>query len=72
MAIARAAGAPSDKGAGLLIFRKKGQRVEKGNVLMEIYADVETKCQRAKDLAIKLMPIEIEGMLIEKVTRKIV
>ena len=72
VAIARAAGAPSDKGAGLLIFRKKGQRVEKGNVLMEIYADVETKCQRAKDLAIKLMPIEIEGMLIEKVTRKIV
>jgi len=72
VAIARAAGAPSDKGAGLMIFRKKGQRVEKGNVLMEIYADVETKCQRAKDLAIKLMPIEIEGMLIEKVTRKIV
>ena len=72
VAIARAAGAPSDKGAGLLIFRKKGQRVEKGTVLMEIYADVETKCQRAKDLAIKLMPIEIEGMLIEKVTRKIV
>ena len=70
--IARAAGAPSDKGAGLLILRKKGQRVEKGDVLMEIYADVESKCQRAKDIAIKLAPIEIEGMLIEKVARKIV
>ena len=72
VAIARAAGAPSDKGAGLMIFRKKGQRVEKGDILLEIYADVESKCQRAKDLAIKLVPIEIEGMLIEKVTRKFV
>ena len=72
VAIARAAGAPSDKGAGLMIFRKKGQRVEKGDILLEIYADVESKCQRAKDLAIKLVPIEIEGMLIEKVTRKLV
>ncbi len=72
VSIARAAGAPADKGAGLLIFRKKGQRVEKGDVLLEIYADVESKCQRAKDLAIKLAPIEIEGMLIEKVTRKLV
>lgn len=72
VSIARAAGAPADKGAGLLIFRKKGQRVEKGDILLEIYADVESKCQRARDLAIKLAPIEIEGMLIEKVTRKLV
>ncbi len=70
--VARAAGAPGDKGAGMILFRKKGQRVEKGDVLMEIYADVESKCQRAKDLAIKLAPIEIEGMLIEKVSRKII
>ena len=70
--IARAAGAPSDKGAGLLVLKKKGQRVEKGDVLLKIYGDVESKCQRAKDIAIKLAPIEIEGMLIEKVGRKIV
>jgi len=69
--IARAAGAPGDKGAGLLILKKKGQRVEKGDVLMEIYADVESKCQRAKDMAINLVPLEIEGMLIEKVSKKI-
>ena len=70
--IARTTGAPADKGAGLLVLKKKGQRVEKGDVLMEIYGDIESKCQRAKELAIKLTPIEIEGMLIEKVTRKIV
>ncbi len=64
--IARAAGAPTDKGAGLIILKKKGQRVRKGDVIMEVYADVETKCQRAKDMCIKLQPIEIEGMLIER------
>lgn len=69
--IARAAGAPSDKGAGLMILKKKGQRVEAGDKLMEIYGDVESKCQRAKDLCINLQPIDIEGMLIEKVGRKI-
>ena len=69
--IARAAGAPTDKGAGLLLYKKKGQRVEAGDVLMTIYGDVESKCQRAKDLCIKIQPIGIEGMLIEKVGRKI-
>ena len=64
--IARTAGAPGDKGAGLLILKKKGQRVEKGDKIMEIYADVESKCQRAKDMCIKLQPIDIEGMLIER------
>lgn len=70
--IARAAGAPNDKGAGLVIVKKKGQRVEKGDVILEIYGDVESKCQRAKELALKLVPITVEGMLIEKVSRKIV
>ncbi len=69
--IARAAGAPGDKGAGLLILKKKGQRVEKGDVIMEIYADVESKCQRAKDMSIRLQPIDIEGMLIEKAGKAI-
>lgn len=64
--IARAAGAPNDKGAGILILKKRGQRVEKGDTLLEIYADIESKCQRAKDLASSLQPIRIEGMLIER------
>jgi len=65
--IARAAGSPNDKGAGLLIFKKKGQRVEVGEVLFEIYADNTAKLKRAMDLAMKLQPINIEGMLIKKV-----
>lgn len=67
VAIAKAAGAPSDKGAGLLLFRKKGQRVEAGEVLMTIYADNEAKLRRARETAMKYPPIEIEGMLIKRV-----
>ncbi|MCL2785605.1 MAG: AMP phosphorylase [Methanomassiliicoccaceae archaeon] len=65
--IARAAGAPADKGAGILLYRKKGQRAEKGETLFQIYADNQTKADRARDMAIKLAPVDIEGMLIKKV-----
>jgi AMP phosphorylase len=65
--IARAAGAPADKGAGILLYRKKGQRAEKGEILFQIYADNQAKADRARDIAIKLEPMDIEGMLIKKV-----
>ena len=64
--MAKAAGAPADKGAGLLVMKKKGQRVEKGDVLVTIYGDVDAKAQRARDMCLRDVPIQIEGMLIEK------
>ena len=36
--LARPAGAPIDKGAGIKLFRKIGDRVEKGQPLYRIYA----------------------------------
>ncbi|NLL94436.1 MAG: AMP phosphorylase [Thermoplasmatales archaeon] len=69
--IARAAGSPSDKGAGILIMKKKGQRVERGDVLMEIYADNAAKGERARDMALRLMPIIVEGMVIETSSGKV-
>lgn len=68
VAIAKASGAPSDKGAGLMIHKKKGQRVEKGDVLFTIYADNEAKLRRAKETAMKYPPMVIEGMLIKRVS----
>ncbi len=65
--IAKTAGAPSDKGAGLMIFKKKGQRVEKGDVLMTIYAESEAKLKRAKQAVVSNNPFDIEGMLIKRV-----
>ncbi|MDR0309475.1 MAG: AMP phosphorylase [Candidatus Methanoplasma sp.] len=67
VSIAKAAGAPSDKGAGILLFKKKGQRVEKGDVLFEIYGDNKAKTDRAKELAAKYKPYDIEGMLLKKI-----
>ena len=67
VSIAKAAGAPSDKGAGLLVLKKKGQRVEKGETVLEIYGDNKAKVDRAKELAAKYKPFEIEGMLLKKI-----
>lgn len=68
VAIAKASGAPNDKGAGLIINKKKGQRVEAGEVLFTIYADNEAKLRRARETAIKYPPVDIEGMLIKRVS----
>jgi len=65
--IAKTAGAPSDKGAGLMVMKKKGQRVEQGDVLMTIYAESEAKLKRAVEMAISNNPFDIEGMLLKRV-----
>ena len=62
--IARAAGAPRDKGAGLYLHRLKGDKVKQGDVLFDIYAESETKL----DFAIKAVdvwqPVELEKFLL--------
>ncbi|AGI47215.1 putative thymidine phosphorylase/AMP phosphorylase [Thermoplasmatales archaeon BRNA1] len=68
VAIAKALGAPTDKGAGMLLLKKKGQRVEQGDVLFQLFADNKTKLDRAKDLAERYNPVRIEGMLLKHVT----
>lgn len=66
--IVRAAGAPRDKGAGLRILLKEGRKVEKGEPLLEIYAEHETKLDEAITIAKRNPPVKIEGMLLEKLT----
>jgi AMP phosphorylase len=65
--IARAAGAPRDKGAGMYLHFKKGRRVEIGETLFTIYAEHEHKLKEAVALANQLNPFQIEGMVIEEV-----
>lgn len=65
--IARAAGAPRDKGAGLYLHFKKGRRVEEGEALYTIYAEHEHRLQAAVALANSLRPMLIEGMIIEEI-----
>ena len=64
--IAKAAGSPNDKGAGIVLVKKQGQHVDAGDVVYHIYADSEAKCNRAKELAIRYAPFGIEGMVIER------
>jgi len=65
--IARMAGAPTDKGAGVWIHRKKGETVKKGEPLITIFADKSWKLTNALKSAEKEYPIIVEGMLLERV-----
>lgn len=55
--IAKEAGAPKDKGAGLLLKVKLRDHVKKGQVLFEIIAERNTKLESAVELANKLRPV---------------
>ncbi|MFQ6067964.1 MAG: AMP phosphorylase [Candidatus Bathyarchaeia archaeon] len=66
-AIARAAGAPKEKGAGVALRWKRGYKVKKNDVLFEIYAERASKLNDAYNLALTMKPVTIEGMLLHKV-----
>ncbi len=63
MEIVRAAGAPEDKGAGVIIPKKGGRYVKEGEVIMKIYSNSEYRLDEALNLAQNLQPIVIEGMI---------
>jgi len=73
--IAREAGAPKEKGAGVVLHAKLGDAVHKGGVLFEIYAERSSKLTSALELAGKLSPIVLsnkpeEKMILDKVPEK--
>ncbi len=46
-AIAKLAGAPKDKGAGIMLFKKMGEKVRKGEVVMKIFSNSESMLELA-------------------------
>ena len=64
--IAREAGAPKIKGAGVLLEKKLGDKVAKGDVLYEIFSGNAQKLKSADLLAQKLKPFGISGKVGEK------
>ncbi|NLT37925.1 MAG: AMP phosphorylase [Methanomassiliicoccus sp.] len=66
VALARAAGSPRDKGAGVLLHKKRGNRVDDGEAILTIYADTQAKLDQAVELSRKLNPVSIEGMILAK------
>lgn len=65
-AIARTAGAPLDKGAGVKLYAKMGYAVKKGDPVLEIYAERDQKLKEALGVASRNPPFIIEGMLLEE------
>ena len=63
--IARAAGAPKDKGAGVYIHKKKGEVVKVGDPLITIYAEKEWKLDNAIEIARLESPLVVSGMVLE-------
>ena len=73
--IARAAGAPKTKGAGVLLNKKLGDKVKKGEVLFEIYSESAQKIDSAFLLAQSLKAIGVtekfgEKMLVDRIPTK--
>jgi AMP phosphorylase len=76
-AIAKAAGAPREKGAGVVLKAKLGEAVKKDGSLLEVYAERSSKLEPALELAKKLQPIVLskkpeEQMLLDRFPEKIV
>jgi AMP phosphorylase len=70
--IAREAGAPKEKGAGVVLHSKLGGNVHKNGVLFEIYAERSSKLESALELAGQLSPIVLskkpeEKMILDRI-----
>ncbi|MBO8179100.1 MAG: AMP phosphorylase [Archaeoglobus sp.] len=66
--IARTAGAPKDKGAGVYVHKKRGEVVKAGDPLLTIYAEKEWKLDNAIEVANTKQAFEISGVIIERYT----
>jgi AMP phosphorylase len=63
--IARACGAPQDKGAGVKLHVKVGYRVNKDDPLLTLYSNSESRLDSAIRLLRENPPIVVEGMLLK-------
>ncbi|MDD1762585.1 MAG: AMP phosphorylase [Methanothrix sp.] len=67
--LARMAGAPADKKAGVTIHKKMGEIVKKGESLITICSSSDWQLEAAVKDAKRQMPIVVEGMLLERYPR---
>lgn len=65
--VARIAGAPLDKKAGVLLHAKKGERVGVGDPLISIYSSNSADLDAAVKYAVSENIIAVEGMVLQRV-----
>ena len=70
--VAREAGAPKEKGAGMVLHAKLGDTVHKGSLLYEIYSERSSKLTSALELAKQLSPIMLTKKPAEKMVLDVV
>lgn len=68
--IAKTAGAPVDKGAGIILRKKIWDGVKRGEVLFRIFSENPQKLEAALKLAKELKPIEVGRRIGEKIMIK--
>jgi len=68
--IARAAGTPGSKGAGVKLFAKTGDRVEEGKPMFRIYSESATKLENAVRMLETQLPIEVGTKVGEAMLKK--
>lgn len=69
--IARAAGSPHDKGAGVRLYKKLGDQIKKGEKILTIFSNSETKLTKAIKILEQETVVGYGGgreMLIEKIS----
>ena len=64
--VARAAGAPRDKGAGIELFKQSGDKVSEGETIMKIYSESESKLSYAIKAIETFKPVAMDKVLIEE------
>lgn len=67
--VARAAGAPKNKGAGVLLHVGVGDNVKVNQPIYTIYSQVESKLDEAIKLSEQLVPVRVGGVIIKSVVR---
>jgi AMP phosphorylase len=62
---ARAAGAPDDKGAGILLHVKTGHRVRRGDPVLTVYASTDSRLRDALRIIDETSAVVIEGVVVK-------
>jgi AMP phosphorylase len=65
--LARAAGSPQFKGAGIKLYVKEGHKVTENQPLLKIYSESEENLSNALKLLEKNAPFYIESMLLDRI-----
>ncbi|MBI5159030.1 AMP phosphorylase [Candidatus Micrarchaeota archaeon] len=68
--IARAAGAPKDKGAGVILHCEHGDKVKKGDVLFEIISENDAKLSFALKALAAWPVVELQKVILGKVSQE--